>query len=84
MHDDVIQLKRLFLRFFYLCNIYVILQVNIKDARGSSPLHIACQHGHVHIVKTLIVHSANSGVRHEEKRKVAVTWHEVLCLVAWS
>ncbi len=36
-------------------------QVNIKDAGGNSPLHIACEHGHVHIVKTLIVYNANSG-----------------------
>lgn len=36
-------------------------QVNIRDAGGNSPLHIACEHGHVHIVKTLIVYNANSG-----------------------
>lgn len=37
------------------------LKVNIRDARGNSPLHIACQHGHIHIVKTLIIYSANAG-----------------------
>ncbi|CAM9303796.1 unnamed protein product, partial [Ectocarpus sp. 12 AP-2014] len=41
-------------------------QVNIRDARGNSPLHIACQHGHIHIVKTLIIYSANSGSKNEE------------------
>lgn len=36
-------------------------QVNIRDATGNSPLHIACQYGHVHTVKTLIQYNANSG-----------------------
>lgn len=36
-------------------------QVNIRDAMGNSPLHIACQYGHVHTVKTLIQYNANSG-----------------------
>eukprot|EP00752_Nemacystus_decipiens_P010771 g9583.t2 len=41
-------------------------EVNIRDARGNSPLHIACQHGHIHIVKTLIIYSANAGARNED------------------
>lgn len=36
-------------------------QVNIRDAQNNSPLHIACQYGHVHIVKTLIQYNANPG-----------------------
>lgn len=36
-------------------------QVNIRDARGNSPLHIACQYGHVDIVKSLIKYNANTG-----------------------
>lgn len=40
-------------------------EVNIRDARGNSPLHIACQHGHVDVVKTLIKYNANTG----EKRR---------------
>ncbi|CAN0153274.1 unnamed protein product, partial [Pylaiella littoralis] len=41
-------------------------KVNVKDARGSSPLHIACQLGHVHIVNTLIVYSASLGSKNAE------------------
>ncbi|CAM9167310.1 unnamed protein product [Choristocarpus tenellus] len=38
-------------------------QVNIRDANKNSPLHLACQYGHVDIVKSLIRYSANTGAR---------------------
>ncbi|CAM9652718.1 unnamed protein product [Ascophyllum nodosum] len=41
-------------------------QVNIRDAGGNSPLHIACRYGHVDIVKNLIKYNANTGSRNEE------------------
>ena len=35
-------------------------QVNIRDADGNSPLHLACQYGHVDVVKNLLKYNANT------------------------
>jgi len=35
-------------------------QVNLKDNRGRSPLHIASEHGHIMIVKMLLKYNANA------------------------
>ena len=44
-------------------------EVNIKQTSdGNSPLHIACQHGHVMIVKTLVNHNASIGAKNRAKR----------------
>ena len=44
-------------------------EVNIKQTSdGISPLHIACRHGHVMIVKTLVKHNASIGAKNRAKR----------------
>ena len=39
-----------------------ILDFNVKDDYGNTPLHVACSHGHYEIVKTLLIYAKYLGI----------------------
>jgi ankyrin repeat protein len=43
-------------------------RVGIRDSSGNSPLHLACEYGHVDIVKALIKYNANTGSKNNSAK----------------
>lgn len=47
-------------------------EVNLKDSRGFSPLHLSCLHGHVSNVRILLNYNANSAALTNDGKETAI------------